>query len=65
MKTYISYVIQEESGHKHLSEVITTTQQTYTYSDDPQVSDVIDWAKKKKADLKPGQELIVLNMFKL
>ena len=65
MKTYVSYVIQEESGHKHLSEVITTDQPTYTYSDDPQISNVIDWARKKKTELKAGQELVVLNVFKL
>jgi len=65
MKTYVSYVIQEESGHKHLSEVITTDQATYAYSDDPQMSNVIEWVQKKKTELKPGQELVVVNIFKL
>ena len=65
MRTYVSYVIQEESGHKHLSEIITTNQPTYTYSDDPLVSNVIEWAQKKMTELKAGQELVVLNIFKL
>jgi hypothetical protein len=65
MRTYISYVIQDESGHKHLSEIITSTKQTYAYSDDSHVSDVIDWANKKTSDLKPGQELVVINMFRI
>lgn len=65
MQTYVSYVLQDATGHKHLSEIITTQNPTYTFSADPQVSDVIDWTKKKKSELKEGQELVVLTFYKL
>lgn len=48
MKTYVSYVIQDDNGHKHQSEIVTTQSPPYSYSPDPLVEDVIKWAENKK-----------------
>ncbi len=48
MKTYISYVVQDEKGHKHLSEVLESKSPPYNYSADPQVDEVMKWADKKR-----------------
>lgn len=42
MKTYISYVIQNEKDHKQASEILTTQSPPDSYSADPQVNDVIE-----------------------
>ncbi len=65
MKTYVSYVIQDEIGHKHGSEIVTTQSPPYSYSSDPQVSDVMEWADKKKKELKKEENLVIVNMYKL
>jgi hypothetical protein len=43
MKTYVSYVIQDENGHTHKSEIVTTKEPLYSFSADPQVKDIIEW----------------------
>ena len=65
MKTYISYVVQNENGHKHLSEVLETKSPPYSYSADPQVQDVMQWADKKRKELKKEESLVITSMFKL
>lgn len=65
MKTYISYVIQDEKGHKHESEVLTTQSPPYSYSSDPQVDEVMKWAEKKRKELKKEESLVITSMFKL
>lgn len=65
MKTFVSYVIQNEKGHKHKSEIVTTQNPPYSYSADPQISDVMEWADKKRKGLKKEEELIVVRMYKL
>jgi hypothetical protein len=65
MKTYVSYVIQNEHEHKHESAIITTQSPPYSYSADPQVSDVMEWADKKKKELKKEENLVIVNMYKL
>ncbi|OSZ77165.1 hypothetical protein CAP36_12180 [Chitinophagaceae bacterium IBVUCB2] len=65
MKTYVSYVIQDEKSHKHLSEVVTTQSPPYSYSADPQVQDIVQWADKKKKELKQEEDLIIVSMYKL
>ena len=65
MKTFVSYVIQDGKGHKHESTVVTTQSPPYSYSSDPQVSDVMEWAEEKKKELKNEEELIVVSMYKL
>jgi hypothetical protein len=65
MKTFVSYVIQDEKGHKHESTVVNTQSPPYSYSSDPQVSDVMEWADEKRKALKKGEELIVVSMYKL
>lgn len=65
MKTYVSYVIQDENGHAHKSEIVTTEEPLYSFSADPQVQDVIKWSEIKRKELKPNQELIITSMYKL
>lgn len=65
MKTYVSYVVQDDKGHKHKSEILTTQSPSYSYSPDPQVQDVIQWADKKRTELKKEESLIIIGMFKL
>ena len=65
MKTYVSYVVQDEKGHKHESEILTNQSPPYSYSPDPQVSDVMEWADKKRKELKKEESLIITGMFKL
>jgi hypothetical protein len=65
MKTFVSYVIQDDKGHKHESTVVATENPPYSYSADPQVSDVMEWADEKRKALKKEEELIVVSMYKL
>lgn len=65
MRTYVSYVIQDHQGHKHASEIVTTQDPPYSYSADPQVPAVMEWAEKKRNELKKEEELIVVSMYKL
>lgn len=48
MKAFVSYVLQKGNGHKHLSEILEIKEPLYTYSSDPAVSQVMDWAEEKK-----------------
>jgi len=61
----VSYVIQDDTGHKHESTIVTTQSPPYSFSSDPQVSDVMEWADKKRKALKKEEELIVVSMYKL
>ena len=65
MKTYISYVLQNEKEHKHLSEVLETKSPPYSYSHDPQVDEVMKWAENKRKELKKDESLVITSMFKL
>lgn len=65
MKTYVSYVVQNEKEHKHHSEIIDTPSPSYSFSPDPQVEDVIEWAEKKRKQLNKDEELIIVGMFKV
>jgi hypothetical protein len=65
MKTYVSYVVQDEKGHKHESEILTTQSPPYSYSAEPPVQDVMQWADKKRKELKQEESLIITGMFKI
>ena len=39
---------QNEKGHKHKSETITTQNPPYTYSADPFVSEAMNWSEQKQ-----------------
>lgn len=65
MKTYISYVIQNEKDHKHESEIRTSQSPPYSYSPDPQISHVMEWAENKRKELKQDEKLVVVSMFTL
>jgi hypothetical protein len=39
---------QNEKGHKHKSETITTQSPPYTYSADPLVSEAMNWSEQTK-----------------
>ncbi len=65
MKTYVSYVIQNTIGHTHKSEILITNTPSYTYTADPDVSSVMEWAAMKRKELRKEEELIILGMYKL
>lgn len=65
MKTYISYVIQNGTNHIHKSEIISTQSPPYSFSPDPQVSQIMEWADNKRKDLQKNEELIIVSMYKL
>jgi hypothetical protein len=65
MKTYVSYVIQNDNSHKHLSEVVITDEPPYSFSADPQVADILKWAEEKKKNLNPNEELVITAMYKI
>lgn len=64
MKAFVSYVLQDSKGHEHLSEVLDIEQPPYSYSSDPPISQVLEWAKLKRKNLK-GKQLIIVNIFKI
>ena len=65
MKNLISYVIQDEKGHKHFSEILNFKNPPYYFTSNPSMPNVMDWAEKKKNELKKGEDLIIINVFKL
>ena len=65
MKTYISYVIQNGTNHVHKSEIVSMQSPQYSFSPDPEVSQVIEWADKKRKDLQKDEELVIVSMYKL
>ncbi|MGZ3847366.1 MAG: hypothetical protein ACXVLT_07360 [Flavisolibacter sp.] len=65
MKTYVSYVIQDDKNHKHLSEVVSTNEPLYSFSADPQVTEILKWAEEKKKSLNPHEELIITAIYKI
>ena len=65
MKTFVSYIIQDEKGHKHESTIVATQSPPYSYLSNPQVSDVMEWADEKRKAPKKEEELTVVSMHKL
>ena len=65
MKAYVSYVLQGQTDHEHFSEVIEIQQPSYTYSNDPPVYQVMEWAEAKQKQLTKNQKLIIVNIFKI
>lgn len=53
MKAFVNYVLQNGSVHRDLSEILDIKEPPYTYSSDPPVSQVIEWAEEKKKELSP------------
>ena len=65
MKAFISYVIQKSNEHSHKSETIDINSPPYNYSSNVDTSSILDWSEKKKRNLNEGEELVILNFFKL
>lgn len=65
MKVYVSYVIQDDLGHQHYSKYLNFTSPPYTFSSDPPVDLVIDWAKVEEATLKTNQKIIITSIYKM
>ena len=65
MKVYVSYVIQNENGHKHDSIILNIKSPPYSYSSDPPVSSVIEWAQTKQSKLREKQKMIITSMYKV
>jgi hypothetical protein len=65
MKTYISYVIQDETGHKHHAEVVSYPGPPYLLTTEWQGEAVREWMDKKLTEIKTGQELVITGVFNL
>jgi hypothetical protein len=65
MKTYVSYVIQKGTNHVHKSEIVTTQSPSYSFSPDPQVPEIMEWADKKRKNLEKNEELVIVGMYKV
>lgn len=65
MKVFVSYVLQSANKHSHHSEVLEIKSPPYTYSPHVDGSNILDWVENKKKILKEGEQLVVLNYFKL
>lgn len=65
MKTLVSYVLQDQKGHQHLSEVLDIREPPITYSPDPPVSQIMKWADEKRQELSPDKQLIILSIYKI
>lgn len=65
MKTLVNYVVQDAENHVRQSEILEIASPPYTFSAEPPVSEVMEWAERKQSELSIGQKLIVLSMFKI
>jgi len=65
MKVYVSYVVQEDGGHKHDSALLEITCPIYNYSLDLQAYQILDWAKIEQSKLRNDQKIIITNMYKV
>ena len=65
MKAFVSYVLQNERGHRHYSEIVDIKNPPYNYSSLIDGTNILEWSKNKKKNLNQGEELVVLNYFKL
>ena len=65
MKTLASYVLQDEKGHEHRSEVLDFKEPPYTFSSDPPVHQVMIWAEEEQAKLSHERRLIIVSMYKI
>lgn len=65
MKVYVSYVIQDKTGHSHESIILNVNSPVFDCSLNPHPSDVLKWANQRQAKLKRNQKLIITGMYKL
>ena len=65
MKVYVSYVIQDKTGHSHESIILNINSPVFDCSFNPHPSDVLEWANQRQAKLKRNQKLIITGMYKL
>jgi hypothetical protein len=65
MKVYVSYVIQDRTGHSHESIILDINSPVFDCSLNPHPSDVLEWANQRQAKLKRNQKLIITGMYKL
>ena len=61
MKTYVSYVVQDEKEHKHFSEIIEVNVNYCSR----QMPEVIKWVELKQVQLTDGEKIILVNMFEI
>lgn len=65
MKNYVSYVIQSTNEHTYHSQIIDIKSPPYNFSSEPQVFEVMKWAKNKQAELPANKELVILSVYKI
>ncbi len=62
-KTYISYVIQSTTDHKHEASVVEFSKDPFAIYSDNSAAEVVKWAENKQAGLKPEEKIIILSFF--
>ena len=62
-KTYISYVIQSPTDHKHEASVVEFYKAPFAIYSDNSTAEVLKWAETKHARLKPEEKIIILSFF--
>lgn len=67
MKVFVSYVIQDQMGHKHASETITVPgyNPPFNKCESPPLKSVQQWIDEKKLHLQKDQEIVLLSMCKV
>ena len=65
MKIYVSYVIQDVNGHKHDSTFINIDFPPFSFTSDPQVHQIMKWAKTEQSKIEDNQKIIITNMYKV
>lgn len=61
MKIYVSYVVQDETEHKHFSEIIDVTVNYCSQK----MPGVMKWLELKQAQATDGKKIILVNMFEV
>ncbi len=64
-KTYISYVIQTESNHKHEFAIVDLELPKYNFYLDNTSQQVVKWTNEKQKTLSANETLVILNYFNI
>ncbi len=65
MKVYVSYVIQNKNSHSHQAEIVDVKTPPVSYSPDPPVLAIMDWAKEKQRNMTHEDNMIITSIYKI
>jgi hypothetical protein len=64
-KTYISFVVQNNTQHIHDSVIADLPLPKFASYSDNTSQEVMSWAGKKQEELKTGEKLVIINYFNI